>query len=55
MEEAITNLQSKLAELDVGGEEGPPPPKVLEEVTVEGVVKHFRKLQASDNSESTRI
>lgn len=42
----------KLTELGLRDEDSPaePPPKVLEELTVNGVVKHIQKLQASDNS-----
>jgi len=47
----MDDLESRLSELSVEDGE-PPPPRVLEEVTVEGVVKHFKKLQTSDNSES---
>ena len=56
MEDALSDLLSRL---DMGGEvEGaaePPPPKVLEELSLEGVVKHIRKIQASDNSEQYNI
>ncbi len=59
MEEALRDLRAKMGHLGVGGsgaEEGesqpPPKPKVLEELTLEGVVKHIRKLQETDNSRS---
>ena len=32
-------------------EEGPAPPKVLEEVSLHGVVKHIKKLAASESRE----
>lgn len=49
-------LQSQLGMLNVGDEgSAEPPPKVLEDLTVEGVVKHIRKLQASGNSECCNI
>lgn len=46
----MRDLQSKLGMLSVGDETSAPPPKVLDELTVEGVVKCIRKLQASGNS-----
>lgn len=54
-EAALKSLQDRLAQLGLeGGEEGDQaaqaPPKVLEELTLEGVVKHIQKLK-SDNSE----
>lgn len=51
---AISSLQERLRELNIGYN-GPQqsPDKVLEELTVEGVVKHIQKLK-SQNSESSR-
>ena len=46
MEAEVGNLGSKLNVQDTET-----PPKILEELTVEGVVKHIKKLQASGNSE----
>ena len=56
-EEAIMRtLQARLGQLGIGGDgegegESQPPPKVLEELTIEGVVKHIQKLKSSENSE----
>lgn len=50
----MEDLLYKLSHLEVDeeGESPTPPPKVLEELTLVGVVKHIRKLQESANSES---
>lgn len=49
----MEDLLSKFGTLNVGDDGAPaePPPKVLDELTVEGVVKHIRRLQSSENSE----
>jgi hypothetical protein len=50
----MEELLSQLGHLKMGeGDPPPPPPKVLEELTLVGVVKHMRKLQESGNSELT--
>ncbi len=51
---ALGALQAKLGQLGIGGDKeegGSQPPKVLGELTLEGVVKHIQKLMISDNSE----
>ena len=52
----MEELLAKLNFLGLGGQGGgdtpPPPPKVLEDLTLVGVVKHIRKLQESGNSKS---
>lgn len=57
MEISLKALQEKMGKLHVGGgeEQAPPPPKVLDELTVEGVVKHIRKLQAAPAGKSESI
>ena len=53
-ETALSALQARLGALGIsGGEdlEGSKPPKVLDELTLEGVVNHIKKLKSSDNSE----
>ena len=48
----ISSLQERLVELNIGSDEAQQPPdRVLEELTVEGVVKHIQKLK-TQNSES---
>ena len=49
-EGVIERLASKLGSLNVAGNEDQPP-KVLEDLTIEGVVTHIKKLQSSENSE----
>lgn len=52
MEEALRALQSQLGQLEVGEDGEKELPKVLESLSLEGVVKHIQKLQESGNSES---
>lgn len=46
-----TGTEDEANEAAVVSDQSPPPERVLDELTVEGVVKHIKKLQASDNSE----
>lgn len=51
-EGAVSSLQERLRELNIGyNATQQPPDKVLEELTVEGVVKHIQELKGQ-NSES---
>lgn len=52
MEDLLNKLSHLEVDEDEEGELPPPPPKVLEEFTLVGVVKHLKKLQESGNSES---
>ena len=38
-----------------GGEDSQPKPKVLDEVTLTGIVKHIQKLLASDNRKEVHL
>ena len=59
-EVALKTLQDRLAQLGLeghgeGDEAVQTPPKVLEELTLEGVVKHIQKLKSSDNSKKIQV
>lgn len=54
MEEALRDLQAKLGQLDVSDDDEKLP-NVLEPLSLEGVVKHIKKLQESENSEFLSI
>lgn len=52
---AMEELLAKLKMSGQGGETQPLPPKVLEDLTLVGVVKHIQQLQESDNSRSQPV